>query len=1325
MAVIKCKMCGGTLATIPDSTVAECEYCGSIQTIPQQDDEKKLTLFARANRLRAACEFDKAAGVFETIVADFPEEAESYWGLVLCKYGIEYVDDPATGRKIPTCHRSSFDSIMDDSDFGQAMENADTLARRVYREEANQIEEIRKGIIAVSANEQPYDIFICYKETDENGDRTLDSVLAQDIYDALTEKGYRVFFSRITLEDKLGVEYEPYIFAALNSARIMLAVGTDYEYYNAVWVKNEWSRYLKLMTADKSKHLIPCFKGIDAYDMPREFAKLQAQDLGKVGAMQDLLRGVDKLLGRKPQIIKKNVTLQQTVNPTVDSFLQRAFICLEDGDWKDAQKCCEQVLNVDPKNVKAYLCMLMADMKVTRQEDLRNCKVSFAENSSYKKLIRFADDALRETISRYLQHAVEESYDTEYAEQISQFQKNAVVADGELTAYNGTEEHVFIPRSITSIGKDAFKKNLRLRSVTIPNSVTHIDPAAFRSNRFLKEIILFGENKKYRMQNGCLIDQGKKKVVFGLEDAEIPGDGSVVSIGSSAFEESLSMKTITIPKGITKIGDRAFCFCFNLSKVTLPDSLTSIGESAFTRCPLVTLTLPKSITSIPKNAFDSCEALTKVSFPEGLTEIGDGAFWDCSSLANITFPKRLAAIGESAFSGCSSLTAVTFPDSLIRIGDYAFDNCAALTSVVFSSGIQHIGTAAFAGCSNLSNLVLPSANGKYRFTNGCLIDTDKKEVICSSSDAVIPSDSSVTGIGDHAFDSCNHLTEIIIPDNITTIGEFAFSDCESAESIYIPDSVVQIGTGAFSGCKQVRKIRVSAGNKQYRVTDGCLINVAEKKVLFGCIDAQIPRDGSVERIEAWAFWGCASFTTVAVPEGISSIGPSAFSCCSSLTAVTLPKSLVRMEESAFFGCKALVSITIPSIHTSMGDYVFESCESLKTICAPKESQAAAWAKENNIAWEDWDERVAREEMTRKLPVIRERIQSVRNQLASGLYYALGLKSDGRVVSAGLNPEASETVNSWTDIVSVSTGIFHAVGLKSDGTVVATKYTGKPEFYYGQCDVTRWRDIVAVSAGTNHTVGLKKDGTVVATKFPKESLTSHHGQCDVDDWSDIKRIAAGVYYTLGVKSDGTVVAAGVENKIRWETDTWTDIVDICVGYYHVAGLKSDGTVVAAGRNNSGECNVKNWTNIVAISAGANHTVGLKSDGTVVATDFSRSYTEYRGQCAVSSWTDIVAISAKYDHTLGLKSDGTVVITPNLGYDERDRSYSQIDSWKLFQSIDTLEEEKAAHRKKQEEERKAAEAERQRRQSLKLCQHCGGEFKGLFSKKCASCGKPKDY
>ena len=362
MAIIKCKMCGGDIEISADKTFGTCEYCGTQQTVPKQDNEKKLTLFARANRLRFACEFDKAAGVYESIVAEFPEEAEAYWGLVLCKYGIEYVDDPATGKKIPTCHRSSFDSVLEDANFELVMEYADVVTRKLYREEAKAIEELRRDIIEVSSREEPYDIFICYKETDENGQRTLDSVLAQDLYDALTEKGYRVFFSRITLEDKLGQEYEPYIFAALNSARVMLAVGTDYEYFNAPWVRNEWSRYLQLIAAGQKKSLIPCYKNIDAYDMPKEFAKLQAQDLGKVGATQDLLRGIDKLLGKTnaPAVPAQPAPMQPAAAPNVDSLLRRGTLFLEDSDWTNANAYFDKVLDIAPECGAAYLGKFLA-----------------------------------------------------------------------------------------------------------------------------------------------------------------------------------------------------------------------------------------------------------------------------------------------------------------------------------------------------------------------------------------------------------------------------------------------------------------------------------------------------------------------------------------------------------------------------------------------------------------------------------------------------------------------------------------------------------------------------------------------------------------------------------------------------------------------------------------------------------------------------------------------------------------------------------------------------------------------------------------------------
>ena len=398
--IIKCKMCGGDLRIEEGTTVAECEYCGTKQTVPNADNEKKIKLFERANRLRAACEFDKAAGVYESIVADFDTEAEAYWGLILCKFGIEYVDDPATGDKVPTCHRSSFDSVLEDPNFELVMENSDAISRKVYRDEAKAIEELRRSIIEVSSKEEPYDVFISYKELDASGERTIDSVIAQDIYKELTNEGYRVFFSRISLESKLGVEYEPYIFAALNSARVMIVVGTDYDNFNAVWVKNEWSRYLALIASGQKKTLIPCFKNIEAYDMPREFNKLAAQNMGKVGAMQDLLRGVEKLLGKNVGSAAAHSDSKSATEP----LLTRAFMFLEDRRWKDAGKYCEKVLDQEPENAQAYLGKLMADCKVCRKEDLKECRKPFDGSDNFKKVVRFGDKQLGAELNGYIAH---------------------------------------------------------------------------------------------------------------------------------------------------------------------------------------------------------------------------------------------------------------------------------------------------------------------------------------------------------------------------------------------------------------------------------------------------------------------------------------------------------------------------------------------------------------------------------------------------------------------------------------------------------------------------------------------------------------------------------------------------------------------------------------------------------------------------------------------------------------------------------------------------------------------------------------------------------
>ena len=406
MALFKCKMCGGDLEIAEGVTIAECEYCGTKQTVPTARDENMQALFNRANTLRIKSEFDKAEKLYEKIIQSDPTQTEAYWGLILCKYGIEYVDDPATFKKVPTCHRASFESIVADDDYKSALKYADMSQRAIYEEQAKEIDRIQKDILALAQKEETYDVFICYKETDANGQRTQDSVIANDIYYQLTNEGFKAFYSAITLEGKLGSAYEPIIFAALNSAKVMLAIGTKPEHFNAVWVKNEWSRYLKIIKKDRSKLLIPCYRDMDAYELPEEFAHLQAQDMSKVGFINDLVRGIKKVIKKdesKATVVKETV-LKETVPASATNttpLLKRAFIFLEDADWKNANEYCEKVLDIDPEDAQAYLGKLMAELKVKKQEDLKNCEKTFDDRNNYQKAIRFGDDKLKTTLTSY------------------------------------------------------------------------------------------------------------------------------------------------------------------------------------------------------------------------------------------------------------------------------------------------------------------------------------------------------------------------------------------------------------------------------------------------------------------------------------------------------------------------------------------------------------------------------------------------------------------------------------------------------------------------------------------------------------------------------------------------------------------------------------------------------------------------------------------------------------------------------------------------------------------------------------------------------------
>lgn len=1189
MAVIKCKMCGGDLVIEPGATVAECEYCGTKQTIPNQDDEKKLTLFARANRLRMGCEFDKAAGIYESIVADFPQEAEAYWGLVLCKYGIEYVDDPATGKKIPTCHRSSFESIMEDSDFEQALENADVVARKVYRDEAKQIEEIRKGIIEVSGKEEPYDIFICYKETDENGQRTVDSVIAQDVYDALTEKGYRVFFSRITLEDKLGQEYEPYIFAALNSAKIMLAFGTDYEYYNAVWVKNEWSRYLKLMAKDKTKHLIPCYKGIDAYDMPKEFAKLQAQDMGKVGAIQDLMRGIEKLLPRTDPSAPVQQVVQQVVasaDNRQSAQLDRGYMALEDGDWKKADGFFEEALNLDAHSAPAYIGKALA------QEQCRNLHALVLKKLSECQEVDAEKKAIQPEESQlfHIKEAVQKYSIPGYFEPLKvkalYYFDLSVLSDVPGRERQMAEQKQWWTENKLLTRAEQFAtgdiaRELQTEKEYLIDALAHQVREAEKAEQEAIQTLL----KNYEQ----FLPEADAKVEQESQNWEKKREKEYQEWYTKAQTEHNTYLLKQLASRFERLGDyqdsRAMAdFCRNRVKEEEAAEkeeeerqsrlYVQRQERAARRKKVIRITLVVLLLLAIAGYFLATKVIVPALQHQQARNYLNAGDYDTGYAMLEDLGKHDEVIQNKYERGMELLGARDYEAAYQLLTEAGYED--AVKENKYERGMAFLEIDAFDPAYILLNEAGRGdivQQNKYDRAMAMLEEDDY-----DSAYQLLKESGHGDVVAQNKYERGMALLDEKDYDNAYKLLEEAGKNDEINQSKHARATELIEAEKYEEGYELLNEIGLTDeinASKYQRATE--LIDKKDYESACDLLYEIINYDGAKESL---------------------------YQC-----AIALHTDKKDEEAQAVFK-------RFGSYRDSNEFWQYIAAENL--LAEGKVAQAAIAFNElgnfldaKHQCQSAWD------------------LGAQRDAISVSRTHTVALKSDGTVVASGDNENGEGDVSKWADIVAIGAGGVHTVGLKSSGTVVATGFNGDD-----RCNVGEWTDIVAVSAGRCHTVGLKSDGTVVATG------ANDKGQCNVGKWTDIVAVSAGDLYTIGLESNGTVVATGFNDVGQCNVSEWTDIAAISAGGWHTVGLKSDGTVVAAGANNYGQCNVSEWTDIVAISAGGWHTVGLKSDGTVVVTGFN-----YDGQCNVSGWTDIVAISAGNRHTLGLKSDGTVVVVGN--------------------------------------------------------------------------------
>ena len=1045
MAVFKCKMCGGALEVQPGQTTAVCGYCGTQQTLPRLDSDRRANLYDRASHYRRNNEYDKAAALYEQLLNEDAADAEAYWSLVLCRYGVEYVEDPATHARIPTINRTQFTSVFDDENYRSALAHAGVGQRAIYEREAEAINRIQKGILEISEREAPFDVFLCYKETDANGRRTPDSVLAGDLYRELTQEGFRVFFARVTLEDKLGTAYEPYIFSALQSARVMVVLGTRPDHFNAVWVKNEWSRYLALIRGGAKKTLIPAYRDMDPYDLPEEFSHLQALDMGRLGFMQDLVHGIRKLTGAPqpmagsaPQPAAPQAAPQAAPVPAAAPLLRRAFLFLEDGDWASADEYCERVLDLEPENAEAYLGKLMAELRCSRREALRACQAPFDGSDNYQKALRFGGAALKEELSdaaktvreREAQRRLQARYEAAarrlqepctpeaYREAAAAFAHISGYRDADARAQECLRRAEELEQEAKYAAALARQQEDAIPALQEAAGLFAALPGYRDADARAQACLRRAEELEKETKYAAALARQQEDAIPALQEAAglfaaLPGYRDADARAQECLRRAGELEQRRAAEQAQRLRTQK-----------------RLRRNAIITIPVVFALLAISIVVTQRIAYRQAEELLEAGrTPEAAIAFGraDGyrdararsaALWAGVAQRNAVAAGGYHTVGLRA-DGTVAATGDNFHGQCDVSGWH--DLVAVAAGNVHTVGLRADGTAVATGSNN---------NGRCDVSGW----HDLVAVAAGSSHTVgLRADGTAVATGDNEFGQCDvsgwRDLVAVAAGTWHTVGL-------RADGTAVATGFNEDGQCDVSGWHDLVAIAAGDWHTVGLRADGTAVATGYNG------DGQCDVSGWQEIVAVAA----GQFHTV----GLRADG----------TAVATGDN--EFDQCDVSGWRDLVAVAAGNSHT---------------VGLRADGTAVATGANSNGQCDvsGWHDLVA---------------------VAAGNVHTVGLRADGTAVAAGFNNDGQCDVSGWRDLVAVAAGYDHTVGLRADGTVVAT---GDNE--HGQCDVSDWQDLVAVAAGCDHTVGLRADGTAVATG------DNGDGQCDVSDWRDLLTPAA--------------------------------------------------------------------------------------------------------------------------------------------------------------------------------------------------------------------------
>lgn len=422
------------------------------------------------------------------------------------------------------------------------------------------------------------------------------------------------------------------------------------------------------------------------------------------------------------------------------------------------------------------------------------------------------------------------------------------------------------------------------------------------------------------------------------------------------------LKELIISEGITIIDDYAFEDCYALTTLKMPNGLTSIeGNSAFNECTSLTnITIPNGVTFIGEYAFEDCDALTSIVIPDSVKNIAAYAFYSCSSLADITIPASVQNVGRGIFAHCHKLINIpvnennpnfisvdgivfskdqtklvlypagrtdisyTIPDGVVEVLPSAFNASEDLVSITLSDSVTYFPESVTDECHYIKNINVNVGNTTFSSINGVLFNKDQTVLKLYSHNRnentyTIPS--SVTSLGNYAFEDSYNLTSIVVPNTVTTIDRGAFDSCTNLLTATLPINITKIEDSIFYNCEKLTNISIPEG-----VTS---IGSYAFENCYNLASATLP--SSLTIINESAFDDCRSLANITLPNNLTTIGYSAFAYCGLLTNITFPSSLKTIGEEAFYRCSGLTTLVIPDTITTIESCAFEKCTSLSSV----------------------------------------------------------------------------------------------------------------------------------------------------------------------------------------------------------------------------------------------------------------------------------------------------------------------------------------------------------------------------------------------------------